>query len=156
MKHLLNGTAIAAALVIATAASAQGPSPSGGNAMGMPGPNPGGPGLTQYSTGQAQSSATSPATHRHARHATHAKHALKRGPQLTGTNADQLNQEELARVQAGNFANPSAPPAPGMAPMAGMPSPHQPGHVMGPKASTGGGRALGEPGPGHVPVGGQP
>ena len=27
------------------------PSPSGGNSMGMPGPNTGGPGLTPYSTG---------------------------------------------------------------------------------------------------------
>jgi hypothetical protein len=151
MKHLLHGAAIAAALSFATTAWAQ--NPSAGNAMGMPGPNPGGPGLTTYSSGQGQSSATAPAAHGHAHHGMHARHGMKRGPQLTGSNADQLNQEELARLQAGNFSNPAAPSAPGMLP--GAPGPHQPGHVMGPKASSGS-RALGEPGPGHVPAAGQP
>jgi hypothetical protein len=80
MKHLLNGAAIAAALAIATTAWAQ--NPSGGNAMGMPGPNPGGPGLTTYSSGQTPSSSATPSRHRHARHATH---ATRRGPQLTGS-----------------------------------------------------------------------
>jgi len=32
--------------------------------------------------------------------------------QLSGSTADQLNHEELARLQAGNFANPPAPPPP--------------------------------------------
>jgi hypothetical protein len=152
MKHLLSGTSIAAALVIATAAWAQGPSPSGGNPMGMPGPNPGGPGLTQYSTGQTQSSATPPAHHRQARHARHAMQRTTRGPALTGSTADQLNQGELARLQAGNFANPAAPPAPGTASSGGMamPGPGEPGHVMGPKAATGGTGFVGAPGPGHV------
>lgn len=145
MKHLLNGAALTAALTIATTGWAQ--NPSGGNAMGMPGSNPGGPGLTTYSSGQTQSSAAAPARHRHARHATH---ATRRGPQLTGSTADQLNREEVARLQAGNLSNPAAPPAPGMAPP--PPGPHQMGHVMGPKAS-GGGRALGEPGSGHIPAG---
>ena len=49
MKHLLHGVAVAAALVIAAPVWAQ--SPSGGNPMGTPGPNPGGPGLTPYSGG---------------------------------------------------------------------------------------------------------
>ena len=154
MKHLFSGTAIAAALTIATAAWAQGPSPSGGNPMGMPGPNPGGPGLTQYSTGQTQSSATPPAHHRQARHARHAMHGTSRGPALTRSTADQLNQEELARLQAGNFSNPAAPPAPRTAPSGGMamPGPGEPGHAMGPKPSTGGYTPpqAGEPGPGHV------
>src|SRR5260370_10695000 len=57
--------------------------------------------------------------HRHAHKAgSHGKMAGHggKGPQLTGTTANQLNQEELARVQAGNFSNPSAPPGPRLAP----------------------------------------
>jgi hypothetical protein len=50
-KHLLSGVAIAAALVFAAPAWAQ--NPSGGNAVGLPGPNPGGPGLTPYTGGAA-------------------------------------------------------------------------------------------------------
>ncbi len=56
MKHLLNGVAIAAALVIAAPVWAQ--NPSGGNSMGMPGPNMGGPGLTPYSGGGVVPSTT--------------------------------------------------------------------------------------------------
>jgi hypothetical protein len=142
MKHLLNGIAIAAALALAAPAWAQG----GGNPMGMPGPSPGGPGLTSYSSGQTPSSSATPSRHRHARHATH---ATRRGPQLTGSTAGQLNQEELGRLQAGNFSNPAAPPAPGMsppppgpgsaAPWPGRnpPASHQMGGSMGPKASSG-------------------
>jgi hypothetical protein len=53
MKHFLHGVAVVGALVIAAPVWAQ--NPSGGNPMGTPGPNPGGPGLTPYS------GATSPA-----------------------------------------------------------------------------------------------
>lgn len=124
MKHLLTGVAMAAALAFAAPASAQ--NPSGGNPMGMPGPNPGGPGLTPYSTGAPQPADTTsamPPKHRHARahHAAHGKMAgHHRAPGLTGSNANQLNQEELARLQAGNFSNPPAPPAP---PGPGVPAP---------------------------------
>jgi hypothetical protein len=54
-----------------------------------------------------------PSEHRHARALTH-RHGLKTHPQsqLTGTDASQLNQEELVRLHAGNFSNPSAPPGP--------------------------------------------
>jgi hypothetical protein len=54
-----------------------------------------------------------PPEYRHARVSTH-RHGLKAHPpsQLTGINANQLNQEELARLQAGNFSNPSSPPGP--------------------------------------------
>jgi hypothetical protein len=50
---------------------------------------------------------------RHARASTH-HHGLAAHPpsQMAGTNADQLNQEELARVAAGNFSMPPAPPGP--------------------------------------------
>jgi hypothetical protein len=139
MKHLLTGVAVVAALAFSGPVWAQPANPSGGNAMGMPGPNPGGPGLTPYSSGQrpaaaapmapppsaampppsmSDTSSATPPKHRHARAASHGKmagHAGK-GPKLTGSTANQLNQQELARLQAGNFANPSAPPGPGMAP----------------------------------------
>lgn len=140
MKHLMTGVAIVAALAFCAPASAQPASPSGGNAMGMPGPNPGGPGLTPYTTGPARpavapapmappppaastppmtsdTSSATPPKHRHAR-TSHGKmaghHATRhgKGPQLTGSTANQLNREELARLQAGNFSNPPAPPAP--------------------------------------------
>jgi len=159
MKHLLTGVAVVAALAFSAPVWAQ--SPTGGNSMGTPGPNPGGPGLTPYSTpggagpnpgGSAlsgprlaprtappaamapsamppssmsdTSSAMPPKHHRASRHASHGKmagHHRGRGEQLSGSSANQLNQEELQRLQAGNFSNPSAPPAPGMMP------PGQPG-----------------------------
>ncbi len=105
MKHLLNGVAIAAALAVAAPAWAQG----GGNPMGTPGPSPGGPGLTPYSTGAAPPAATSaqPPMHRPSR----ARSAKKvpPGPGSTTDTAAQLNQAELARLQAG--APPEPPPA---------------------------------------------
>jgi hypothetical protein len=45
--------------------------------------------------------------------------AVKRGAhaQVGGSTVDQLNHEELARLQAGNFSMPSAPPpSPGARP----------------------------------------
>jgi hypothetical protein len=136
MKHLLTGVAVVAALAFTAPVSAQPVSPSGGNSMGMPGPNPGGPGLTPYSSGprpvaappmappppaaapppsMSDSTSATPPMHRHARKASHGKMAghSGKGPKLTGSTANQLNQEELARLQAGNFSNPTAP---GMAP----------------------------------------
>jgi hypothetical protein len=135
MKHLLNGVAIAAVLAFGAPAWAQG----GGNALGTPGPNPGGPGLTPYSTGAppptAAPSSMSDTTsamppkhhHAHAHHTSHGKMAGHRGPQLTGSTANQLNQEELARLQQGAppMARPTAPPPPAM----------------------GGGNSMGTPGP---------
>jgi hypothetical protein len=139
MKHLLTGEAVDAALAFSAPLGAQQPNPSGGNALGLPGPNPGGPGLTPYSSGPtrpvaapptaapppsatmpppstSETSSAMPPKHRHARASSHGKMAGHhgKGPQLTGSTANQLNQEELARLQAGNFSNPSAPP--GMAP----------------------------------------
>jgi len=82
--------------------------------MGMPGPNPGGPGLTPYTTGQPPPESTSavPRGSRHARHKISAHHRGTKASQLTGGTANQLNQEELSRLQAGNFSNPPAPTAP--------------------------------------------
>src|SRR4051795_11097053 len=53
MKHLLTGIAMVAALAVSAPTWAQSTSP-GGNALGLPGPNPGGPGLTPYTTGPRQ------------------------------------------------------------------------------------------------------
>ena len=73
--------------------------------------------------GMAPGATTSamPPAHRHARVSTH-HHGLKAHPpsQMTGTTANQLNQEELARLQSGNFAMPAAPS--GQEPAASNPS----------------------------------
>jgi len=137
MKHLLTGVAVVAALAFSVPVGAQQTNPSGGNALGLPGPNPGGPGLTPYSSGPtrpvaapptaapppaatmpppstSETSSAMPPKHRHARASSHGKMAGHhgKGPHLTGSTANQLNQEELARLQAGNFSNPAAPPGP--------------------------------------------
>jgi hypothetical protein len=143
MKHLLTGVAVVAALAFSAPVWAQAPNPSGGNSMGMPGPNVGGPGLTPYSSGPRTTAAPSPSApppamapsamppssmsesssamppkhHRASRHASHGKMAgHHRGPELSGSTANQLNQEELQRLQAGNFSNPPASPGPEMTP----------------------------------------
>ena len=58
MRYLLTGVAMIAALAFSAPVGAQPTSPSGGNAVGTPGPNPGGPGLTPYTTGAPPSAAT--------------------------------------------------------------------------------------------------
>src|SRR6266853_5108719 len=50
MKHPLAGVVVIAALAFSAPVWAQPANPSGGNSLGVPGPNPGGPGLTPYST----------------------------------------------------------------------------------------------------------
>ena len=135
MKHLLTGVAVIAALAFCAPVGAQTTSPSGGNSMGMPGPNPGGPGLTPYSTGPARPAAApapmppmpppamsdttsaAPPQHRHARASSHGKAAKHGGrfPNPKGNNvANELNQAELARLQSGSFSPPPPPPGPGM------------------------------------------
>jgi len=152
MKHRLTGVGVLAALAFVAPAGAQQASPSGGNALGLPGPNPGGPGLTPYSTGPSRpaaapasgasapsatapspppstsaSTSATPPKHRYTRHPSHgnmAGHYHGKGAQLTGGTANQLNQEELARLQAGNYSNPPVPPgtAPPPPPGGTMPS----------------------------------
>jgi hypothetical protein len=163
MKHLLTGVAMAAALAIAAPVWAQ--APSGGNPTGTSGPNPGGPGLTPYS-GSAPRPAAAPPTpappasmsdthsaapprHRHARahHATHnrmARHQRGGVPEGTGGDiANQLNQQELGRAQAGNFTS-----QPGGPPSAAVPSGPAPSSRMpGPK-SAGSGYIQAQPGAG--------
>jgi hypothetical protein len=103
--------------------------------MGMPGPNPGGPGLTPYNAGPGapppgtaapppaaeaapppSNSAMPPSHHRRAYH--HAKamrnfhRQMAQRAALSGDSTAQLNRQELARIQTGNLSNPPAPAAP--------------------------------------------
>ena len=136
MKHLLSGVAIVAALAFAAPVWAQrtgpGPGATTGTGPGVtpPGgigpssplsnlPGPGAPGYAppaaaQPPAGMAPGATTSaePPAHRHAR-ASH-KVGLQHAPpsNFSGSTANQLNQEELTRVSAGNFAMPPAPPGP--------------------------------------------
>ncbi len=114
-KHLLSGVAVIAALAFAAPVWAQTASPT---------------------------SATPP-MHHHAHHATHAAaHHHKMAP-LTGSTANQLNQQELSRLQTGSSMPPPAAPMGAMpppAPMGAMPPPP-------PMASPSGGNSMGMPGP---------
>jgi hypothetical protein len=69
----------------------------------------------------SDTASATPPMHRHARHVSHGKmaaHHPSRYPKLQGNSvANQLNQAELNRLQAGNFSNPAAPPGPGMPPL---------------------------------------
>jgi hypothetical protein len=140
-KHLLGGVAVIAALALSAPAWAQPANPSGGNSMGVPGPNPGGPGLTPYSTGAPPPSASDttsamPPKHHHA----HAHHVASthqmlhaHGPKSGTDTTAQLNQAELARLQAG---------APPMAPQMAPPPPMQGGNSMGMPGPNMGGPGL--------------
>jgi hypothetical protein len=143
MKHLLSGVAVIAALAFSAPVGAQPANPSGGNALGLPGPNPGGPGLTPYSSSPARPTAAPPPSapaaampppsmsdttsatapkHHHAHAGSHGKmasHHPSRFPNLQGDSvANQLNQTELARLQSGDFTPPPATPSPEMGPLA--------------------------------------
>ena len=138
MKHLLTGVAIVAALAFAAPVWAQRTGPGAGAATGTgpgvlpPGgvgpssplsnlPGPGAPGYapppsgTNFPAGMAPgpgaTTSAEPPAHRHARASTH-HHGLAAHPpsEMTGSTAAQLNQEEFARVAAGNFSMPPAPP----------------------------------------------
>src|SRR5579875_1306435 len=116
MTKLLGGVAAVAALAVALPVWAQ--NPSGGNPVGTPGPNPGGPGLTPYSGGApaAPPAAMPPSHHKRMYH--HAKamrnfhRQMAHKAALSGDTTAQLNREELARIQSGNLSNPPAPAAP--------------------------------------------
>jgi hypothetical protein len=145
MKHLLSGVAVIAALAFSAPVGAQPANPAGGNALGLPGPNPGGPGLTPYSSSPARPTAAPPPSapgsaaampppsisdttsatapkHHHARAGSHGKmasHHPGRFPNLQGNSvANQLNQVELARLQSGDFTPPPATPTSEMGPPA--------------------------------------
>ena len=106
------------------------------------------PSATPPSSTYDNTSATPPSYpgHRHARHYDHAKgHYAKggtyhhgKGYPVTGTSANQLNQEELARLQAGNYSNPPAPSYSG-SPAPSYPSGSAPPPYQAPMGTTGGG-----------------
>jgi hypothetical protein len=134
MKYLLNGIAIVAALAIAAPVWAQRTGPG----VGAPGPNqpvPGGPGPSSPLSNLPPSSSRDlpypappaaamppgsmgdtssavPPARRPAR-GTHYVGKAKHPPSaMSGSTAAQLNQEELARLQSGNYSMPPAPPPP--------------------------------------------
>ena len=151
-KYLLNGVALAATLAIATPVWAQteGGNTYGGNSMGLPGPNPGGPPVPSPYDGPggayhqvpprpitASTWAMLPPAHHVVRHAK-AMHAHRKivaqQAALTGNTAAQLNRDELARIQLG------APPAlPSFNPMSA--------ELMPPQPNPSGGNSIGIPGP---------
>jgi hypothetical protein len=131
MKHLLTSVALAAAFAIAGPVSAQqaSPSPTPATAPSASAPPP-------------SMADTSPATAPHRRHArasyaTHGKMAPRRGggSESTGDIANQLNQQELARAQAGNFTNPPVGPSAAAPP---GPAPASSARMVGPKAAGSG------------------
>ena len=76
-----------------------------------------------------------PPTHRHARHHGHvAAHHTTRATPISGnpnSSANQMNADELARLQSGNYGNPSPSALPyGQAPSPGGPPPY--GQAPGP------------------------
>jgi hypothetical protein len=146
-KHLLSGVAMIAALALSAPVWAQPANPSGGNAVGLPGPNPGGPGLTPYSGGaprptaapppsMSETTSATPPVHRHARaHHVVSTHQMlhAHGPKSGTDTTAQLNQAELARLQSG------APPMP---PQMAPPPPMQGGNSMGMPGPNAGGPGL--------------
>ena len=139
MKQLLNGVAIVAVLAIAAPVWAQRTGPGVG-APGPNQPLPGGPGpssplsnlpagspglppgqqpyapppaATMPPASMGDTTSATPPTQRHARASTHHRGMNPHPPSaMSGTTAAQLNQEELNRLQSGNFSNPPAPPPP--------------------------------------------
>jgi hypothetical protein len=145
IKHLLHGVAVIAALAVSAPAWAQtaGGNSYGGNSMGIPGPNPGGPetpgtingGLFGHTPSPALASTSAmPPTHHHAHHVTHAAAHHRKMARLTRTTANQLNQEELARLHSGSSMPPPQGPMGAMPPPAWLPS-------------RSGGNSMGLPGP---------
>jgi hypothetical protein len=106
MKHLASGIAIAAGIAIASPVWAQqyNPAAPGATGVGAPMPAPAPP-----------TSSATPPVHHAVRHVMHHK-GMAKPAAVTGDTTAQLNREELSRIQAGNFSNPPAPPAPGPMP----------------------------------------
>jgi hypothetical protein len=121
VNHLLYGVAVIAVLTVSAPVWAQraGGNSYGGNSMGIPGPNPGGPetpgtingGLFGHtpSPPPASTSAMPPMQH-HGHYVTHAAARHRKTALPTDSTANQLNQEELARLQSGLQSGSSMPP----------------------------------------------
>ena len=152
MKHLLTGVGMVAALALSAATWAQPTSP-GGNAVGMPGPNPGGPGLTPYTTGPGQapppymppppatmapaasmppsaayqSPSSAPPTYPSQRQTrSYNRTGTRPGGYSADHSANQLNHAELSRLQEGSYSNFPAPSYPPPPPPYGAPHPYGP------------------------------
>jgi hypothetical protein len=113
LNHLLSGAALLAGLLIAAPGWAQGPPPTGRHYGGFSGdsPNPGfGPMSTEAGVAPPAAPAPPPAPRHHARRHAHTAARHAKPAALTGDTANQLNQQELARIQS------SAPPPPMPAP----------------------------------------
>ena len=94
MKHLLSGVSIAAALVIAAPVWAQ-------NAPMTPSGAP------------KAAAAAAPAAAPAAKHHRPMRHHMARGKRANpNTMANELNREEMSRIQGGGAAPPPPPPAP--------------------------------------------
>lgn len=117
IKGLLTSVGVIAALAVATPVWAQtaGGNSYGGNSMGIPGPNPGGPEVPGTVNGGLFGHAPSPAPasasamqprHHYVRHVTHAAaHHRRMAPSAEST-ANRLNREELAGLQSGSSMPP--------------------------------------------------
>ena len=128
MKHLLTGVAIAAALAVAAPAFAQAPTTSpdigGKKASGGAGRSTGriAPAAAAPAAPSAAAEPAAPAQMHHHRPMRHMVHHRGHMGRMTGGGdamTDQLNREELARIQG---AAPMGPP-PGAPPMQGGPRP---------------------------------
>ncbi len=123
MKHLLSGVAIAAALAVAAPVWAQGPKASGGGYISPSAPPAAAaPAAAPMAAAPMAPMAPMAGKQRHKRMMGHmARHrAMSAGDQMT----NQLNREELARLQGGAMPPPPPPP--------------RPAALQGPKASGGG------------------
>jgi hypothetical protein len=173
MKHVLTGVAVVATL--AFSAPVWGQISPGGNSMGQPGPNPGGPGLTPYTTGPGQappyypppaapmapaatgtppSSSYTPSAPPPSSKSQRHPRTYRKGATSADNSANQLNRQELGRLQAQNYPNLpprgyAAPPPQPYYPMGSYAPPPQPYYPMGgyapppqpyyPMGTTGGG-----------------
>ena len=137
MKHILSGVAIAAALALSAPAWAQG---DAGGASSMPN----------------ETSAT-PAKHRHARtvhHMTHGRPAMHTRATGGDNVANQLNEQELSRLQAGSSMAPTMGGPGSASSTMGGPGPMSSSRPPGAKPS-GSGYVPSEPGAGAAaPAGG--
>ena len=84
-KYLFSGVAVIAALALSAPAWAQPANPSGGNSMGMPGPNPGGPGLTPSTEGAPPPATAPSANGEHGRMPAGGKKTSSRGGHIPST-----------------------------------------------------------------------
>jgi hypothetical protein len=112
MKHLLNGVAIAAALAIAAPVWAQAP---------MKPASPAAPKAAAAAPAAGAPAAPAAAKQRHKRGP---MRVAKRGAAESTT--DQLNRQELARIQGGGAAGAPAQPMPSSTTPAAIGSPKQP------------------------------